>query len=312
MNLNVSFGTKSGRVGGGRPVFDQRFRQSRVADGAMILNAPAKGGMIFTGDIAEFDESTHVCKHLKVFELAADITDASTEILFKRGDFYHKLEAGLVIFPAPSSLSALNPSIVVGTVTEKVNETAGDVYSMAVVAGSLGAGVSYDKGTLFVEAVNLGTILTYSVSTAGTGYVAGDILTAVQTGSTSPATFEVLTVNGDTGAIETVKQLALGAGYKVGAGLATTTDSTAGTGAKITITVVGSQMLIQNPNTCFTHDVYIDETPTTASDWSGGFKYAAALFNSATIIECMATKVPSAVKGNLRTGYSDIRILNYI
>lgn len=230
MNLNLTFGKKSGQVGGGRPVFDQRQRQTRVADGALISNPPAKGGIIFMGDIAEFDESAHTCKHMKVFELAVDLLATDTTVYFKRGNFNHVLEAGLNIMVAPTAVDGTGVGILVGTVTATTHETAGEVYAFDITAADFSAS-TIEAGTLFVEAAEAGA----------------DVA-----------------------------------------------------------------MLVTNPNTCFTHDIYIDETPATGGDWSTGFTYAASLFNSATLIECMATPVPAGVKENLRKGYSDIRVINYV
>lgn len=407
LNLNLTFGKKSGSVGGGRPVFDQRFRQSRMADGAFVSNPPAVGGVIFTGDIAEFDETAHTCKHMKVFELAVALEAGHTTAYIKRGSFNHVLEAGLRLMVAPSSFSETSASIVIGTVTSTTHVVAGNVYSFAIVAGALGA-ATLPIGTLLVEAVDDGSAETYSVGVGGTNYVVGDILTAVSAGASggtyavtavhegtaevatltvaNAATADgdvVITLNGiahsvtlanldsinaiaskirnsffngwqtsgtgaaviftketvgnvsdstytvggtgataafvigtagtdATGAVTAISRISEGTGYVVSATpVATTTNSSAGANATITISAIGASMLIKNPNTCFTHDIYINETPAPLNDWSLGFVYAASLFNSATLLEQMATKVPAVVKAALRTGYSDIRVINY-
>lgn len=310
MNLNVTYGKKSGQIGGGRPVFDQRQRQTRVADGAMILNPPAVGGIMFMGDLAEFNEANHTCKHLKVFEVAKTFDGSATAVLIKRGEYNHVLQTGLKLMSAPSAFSADGLYVTVGAVTATTDSLAGDVYSFAITAGALGAN-GLAAGTLLVECDAANAILSYTISTAGTDYVVGDILTVTQAGGSLSA-IRVTAVDGDTGAIEATELVSGGKGYAKATALATTTDSTAGTGAKVDITAIGGKMVIQNPNTCFTHDVYIDETPATLADWSDGFKYAVSLFNSATLIECMATKIPAVAKANLRTGYSDIRVINYI
>lgn len=230
MNINLTFGRKSGEVGGGRPVFDQRFRQSRMADGALIDNPPALGGIIFAGDIAQYDSTTCTCKHLKVFKIAKAVGASDTAILVYRGNFSHVLDAGLVLMAAPATLTTTGAAVTVGTVTETTDVTAGDVYSFAITANALG---ELAKDSLLVEA------------------------------------------------------------------------NSAGASGKV--------MIISNPNTVFTHDIYIDETPSNSADtnWTAGFKYATALFNSATLLEDMVTPIPAAVKANLRTGYSDIRVINY-
>jgi hypothetical protein len=298
--------SRRGTLSGGRSVIDQEHLQGRLTNGALISNPPAVGGIIFEGDIAEYNYGTKLAKHLKVFKLAAEITDASTEIQFVRNDFTHQLEAGLVLMVAPSALNGTGRYITVGAVTKKNVSLIGNVYSCAITAGVFGSGVTIPANTLFVEGVPAGSIEAYSVANGGADYVAGDIITVTQTGGAN-GTFEVLTVD-VAGAIETVRQTNKGTGYAVANGLATTTNSVAGAGATISITAIGAGMLVTNPNAIFTTDVYIDVVPATGDSDYDGARYHAPLYNVCTLLGAKVTPIPAAVKANLRTGYSDIKI----
>lgn len=299
--------SKSGTLSGGRSVIDQEHLQGRLTNGAIISNPPAVGGIIFEGDIAEYNYATKLAKHLKVFKLAAEITDASTEIQFVRNDFTHQLEAGLVLMVAPSAFSDTARYFTVGTVTKKNVALIGNVYSCAITAGVFGSGVTIPANTLFVEAVSAGSVEAYTLSGGGADYVVGDLITVTQAGG-SDAIFEVLTVADVTGAIETISQVNKGVGYAVAANLPTTTNSAAGAGATISITTIGAGMLVTNPNAIFTTDVYIDEVPATGDSDYDGARYYAPLYNVCTLLGAKITPVPAVVKANLRTGYSDIKI----
>lgn len=346
MNLNLTFGKKSGQVGGGRPVFDQRQRQTRVADGALVSNPPAKGGVIFMGDIAEFDESAHTCKHMKVFELAVDLLATDTTVYIKRGNFNHVLEAGLNIMVAPTAVDGTGVGVLVGTVTATTHATAGDVYAITITAGSFSAS-TIEAGTLFVEAAGAssieaavkgvhtltidtkpaagdklsldGVVYEYAATEgAGVYAIGSDALEAASNiedavSAQYAGIFSVVANNGKliftqlTAGIGALPVLVVTPVAVTGTLAATITNTTEGEAASGAV-----KMLVANPNTCFTHDIYIEETPATGGDWATGFTYAASLFNSATLIECMATPVPAGVKENLRKGYSDIRVINYV
>lgn len=91
--------------------------------------------------------------------------------------------------------------------------------------------------TLEIFDGTIGTIATESVSVPGTGYEIGDTITLAQAGSGIQAVYEVKTV--DTGGeVLTVDLISGGTGYTAGVEYETTTDSTAGDGAKITVSTV--------------------------------------------------------------------------
>lgn len=114
--------------------------------------------------------------------------------------------------------------------------------SLALANGGMklgGVRLSADSAAAVAEIYDgsIGTVATIAVGAGGTGYEAGDILTLVQAGGGVQATVEVATVDGS-GVIQTVTLLTGGTGYTAGEDYATTTDSTAGADAEITVSTV--------------------------------------------------------------------------
>lgn|SRR4030042_813628 len=85
----------------------------------------------------------------------------------------------------------------------------------------------------------MGVVATYTVSTPGTGYSVGDVLTL--TTGTSPATFRVLTLSGST--VLTVGVLDKGYGNTAGAKATTSVPSAGRSGCQITITVANASTI---------------------------------------------------------------------
>lgn len=305
-NVTGRTGRSSGVVRGGKSVFDQVHIQGRLTNGAVLSNPPTVGGVVFAGDICEFNYATKMAKCLRVYKLAAKITSASTKISFERGEYLHKPEVGMNIFPVPSAFNESAPYVTIGALTSETLAGGAEVYSFAITAGALGS-VDIAAGTLFVVADSIGSIESYTITAAGTGYVAGDLITVVETGAEN-GVLKVETV-GSGGEILTVSLVSKGTDYSASAtARATTTDSTAGAGATVTVTETGGLMYVQNPNSVVTTDIPIDVTPaTSASDYDGA-EYFAPLFNICTILGSKVSPIPELVKGNLRKGYSDIKI----
>lgn len=148
-NVQGRWGSSKGSVNGGKVVIVDNHLVATLPVGAVVSNPPAVGGMIFEGDVAEFNFSTKTCKHLKVFELAEALTAESTTVKIKRGDFRHKLEAGLKLIPAPDALTDTATGITVGAVTVTTDSTLGDLYTFSITAEDFG---ELPAGSLFVEA----------------------------------------------------------------------------------------------------------------------------------------------------------------
>lgn len=124
----------------------------------------------------------------------------------------------------------------------------------------------YINRTLFPDAwkeialdcFETGPILTVTVTTPGTGYSAGDVLTlAAPTGGTS-ATFTVATVaSGPPGPVATVTLVTAGSGYVVGTEYASTVAPTGGSGCKLTVATVSTQWTA-NSATLSQYDCVVD------------------------------------------------------
>lgn len=307
-NVNNVLYRKSGTIGGGRSVIDQEHLQGRLTNGAEIVNPPAVGGVMFQGDVCEYSYSTKLAKHMRIFELADAVDDADTVIYFKRNDFTHVPEAGMVIMAVPSTLTSTGLYITLGTVTKTSVVGIGNVYSAAITAASFGSGVSFAAGALFTVGVSVGSIESYSVTTAGTGYVAGDLITVVYSGGAN-GVIRVTAVS-EAGAITASEIVTKGTGYVASSATerTTTTNSTAGAGAKVKVLIIGAEMYVKAPNSILAHDVAIEVTPATSGSDYDGARYFAALFNVATLLGSKITPMPTIVKTALRTGYSDIKV----
>lgn len=306
-NVTGYSGRKFSSVKGGRSVVDQTHLQGRLTNGAVIENPPAVGDVIFEGDICEYNYLTKKAKCLRVFKLAADVTSASTKVSFERGEYLHKLQTGYTVLPALSGLNDSGLYVTVGAITNETLSGGIKASSFTITAGALGS-ETIPKGTLFVVGNPIGSIEGFSITAAGTGYEVGDLITVTLSGA-SGGIFEVTGVTSPAGAITSVKQVSKGIGYTVsGTARATTTNSTAGADATVTISAVGAQMVVKNPNAVFTTDIPIVETAATSDSDFDGAVYYAPLFNVCTLIGAKASPIPDVVKANLRKGYSDIKI----
>lgn len=154
INVQGKWYSGSGTASGGKVVVLNNQLLAEVPVGAVVTNPPALGGMIYEGDVAEFDFSTKEAKHLKVFVVAKAVSDTDTKVMVKRGDFYHKLESGLKLCAVPSTLSTAVTGVAVGTVTSEVDSTAGAVYSFAITADAFG---ELSVGDILLEAAAAGT-----------------------------------------------------------------------------------------------------------------------------------------------------------
>lgn len=153
-NVQGKWYSGSGTVSGGKVVVLNNQLLAEVPVGAVVANPPALGGMIYEGDVAEFNFSTKEAKHLKVFVVAKDVSAVDTKVMVKRGDFYHKLEAGLNLCAVPETLSTAVTGVTVGAVTAEVDSTAGAVYSFSITADALG---ELSAGDILLEAAGSGT-----------------------------------------------------------------------------------------------------------------------------------------------------------
>ena len=152
LNTATVVGYKTQTVNGGKHVIDHTYPEHKVTDGAFISNPPAQNGMIFEGDLGQFDYNTNVVKHLKVFVAHTAVASADTAVNVKAGDGYHVPEVGEIIMVAPSNFST-------GTGTARtitaVALNSGGLYYELTLDGSFGAAV--DANTVLVEGASAGT-----------------------------------------------------------------------------------------------------------------------------------------------------------
>jgi hypothetical protein len=87
----------------------------------------------------------------------------------------------------------------------------------------------------------IGVVSTYTVSTPGTGYVVGDVLTLPTGAGINPATFQVLTVSA--GTVLTVSVINKGYGQTTGTKATTSVPSSGRSGCQITITVANASTI---------------------------------------------------------------------
>lgn len=112
----------------------------------------------------------------------------------------------------------------------------------------------------------IGVVSTYTVSTAGTGYVVGDVLTLPTGAGISPATFRVLTVNA--GAVLTVGVIYKGYGQTAGAKATTASPAAGRSGCQITITVANASTIDSE---------YLPQTSELDASWHRDILKAAAI-----------------------------------
>ena len=82
--------------------------RNTVTDGAMVVNAPAVGGIIFEGDLGQFDYNTNTVKHMKVFAVNASAASTASAVQIKAGAGYHIPEVGEALMVAPSNFATGN------------------------------------------------------------------------------------------------------------------------------------------------------------------------------------------------------------
>lgn len=71
----------------------------------------------------------------------------------------------------------------------------------------------------------------------------------------------------------------------------------------------GKKMYVQNPNAILEADIYFNETPAVGGSDYEGARYPVSLLHMATIYGKKATPMPTAVKENLRKGFTDILVI---
>lgn len=106
LNTATAVGSKTTAIKGGKTVIDHSYPEHKVTDGALITNPPKIGGIIYEGDLGEFDYQTNTVKHLRMFVVNEDAAASATAIEIKVGDGYHRPEVGDVIMKAPTNFSS--------------------------------------------------------------------------------------------------------------------------------------------------------------------------------------------------------------
>lgn len=170
------------RVSGGRTVIDHSYPLHRVTNGALIVNAPAVGEMIYEGDLGEFDFQTNTVKHLRVFVVAVAAVASATEIIVKAGDGYHVPKANDIVMIAPTNFVTGNGTAkTIQTVAEDANglkitldaaigEVAeGDLLVIGATAGSTKA-VAVVPNTVFTQDVYIERAAATTYNGAGARY----------------------------------------------------------------------------------------------------------------------------------------------
>jgi hypothetical protein len=111
------------------------------------------------------------------------------------------------------------------------------VYDVGAIMFKIAQGVSNSVffDTIITNPLIPNTIATYTLSSGGTNYTVGDIITVVQSGGAANGKFLVLTVDAG-GIILTISQTEVGSNYSEDTGLATTVNRGSGAGATIDIT----------------------------------------------------------------------------
>lgn len=150
LNTATVVGYKTQTVAGGKHVIDHTYPEHKVTDGAFISNPPAQNGMIFEGDLGQFDYNTNVVKHLKVFVAHTAAASAATSVLVKAGEGYHVPEVGEVIMVAPSNFSTGTGNARAITAVEL--HATGAYYTLTVAAFD----VAIAEGAVLVEGVEAG------------------------------------------------------------------------------------------------------------------------------------------------------------
>lgn len=152
LNTGTVVVSKSGSILGGKHVIDHSYPEHKVTDGAFIVNCPAVDGMIYEGDLGEFDYNTNTVKHMKVFVSNAVAASGATAIQLKAGNGYHIPEVGEVIMIAPSNF-ATGTDVAV-TIESVVLHSGGTYYTVGLSAA---LGTALADGTALVEAEEAGS-----------------------------------------------------------------------------------------------------------------------------------------------------------
>jgi len=152
LNTTVVVGAKAQTVSGGKHVIDHTYPEHKVTDGAFIAVAPAKDGMIYEGDLGQFDYGTNTVKHMKVFVLHTASASADTSLKLVAGDGYHVPEVGEVIMLAPDNFST--GSGTAKAITGSTLHSTGEYYTVTFADAF---GVAYSEGSVFVEGAEAGS-----------------------------------------------------------------------------------------------------------------------------------------------------------
>ena len=152
LNIATVVGIKSYNVNGGKHVIDHSYPEHTVTDGAMVVNAPAVGGIIFEGDLGQFDYNTNTVKHMKVFAVNASAASTASAVQIKAGAGYHIPEVGEALMVAPSNFATETGTAV--TVTGAVLHSSGAYYDVTF-SGAIGAALT--NSSVLVEAEEAGS-----------------------------------------------------------------------------------------------------------------------------------------------------------
>lgn len=152
LNTTSMVGTKSTTVNGGKHVIDHTYPEHKVTDGAFIVNMPAVGGMIYEGDLGQFNYADNTVKHLKLFVANAIAASAATAVQLVAGDAYHVPEVGEVIMIAPSNFATGTDTAV--TILSVALHSTGAYYTVGLSAA---LGTALAVGDVLVEAVEAGS-----------------------------------------------------------------------------------------------------------------------------------------------------------
>jgi len=152
LNTATVVGVKTQTVNGGKHVIDHTYPEHKVTDGAFISNPPAVDGMIYEGDLGQFDYNTNIVKHMKVFVANAIAASGATEIVVKAGAGYHIPEVGKVVMIAPSNFSTGTDTA--RTITAAVLHST-EAYYTLTLNDALGTALAV--GDKLVEGASAGT-----------------------------------------------------------------------------------------------------------------------------------------------------------
>ena len=152
LNTSNVVGSLSTTVNGGKHVIDHTYPEHKVTDGAFVVNMPAVEGMIYEGDLGQFNYADNTVKHLKLFVANAIAASGATSVQVKAGYGYHVPEVGEVIMIAPSDFSSGTDVAV--TISAAVLHSGGTYYTLTLSAA---LETALAVGDILVEAVEAGS-----------------------------------------------------------------------------------------------------------------------------------------------------------